>query len=545
MDQIMGFIMGIVWLPILLVVLVLGLLGYFVVKSRYKAADADKALVISGGRKGIRIFKSGGSFVNPFHKFSYFSLLVRTVRSGNQEAQTKTHVPVLVEWTAQIRPDTTNDEQLRKAIEGFIGYASDEVTNALQQTLDGEIRAVVATMTPEAVVQDKETFSTNVTANAKERMRELGFDLVNLNIAEVSDKNGYFGDLAAEDREAKRRKAANIKAESDRDVRVVGANANQTAKDAEIAAQLITDERERDAAIKRADYKAQRDTAEADAEIAGELQRTKRAQEVAANRGAVAVVEAEQDEKAAAAQRAAALTRAETERQKDVITAQSQKDQDEIAAQADARRAEIEAEAKANVAKRNAEGVAQAEEARAKGVANAKRATAEADADAINLTADAEADKVRKTGLAEAEVERAKGEADAAAILARGKAEAEAERELAEARAAHGGVNKEIEIAKIEASARVEIATAYGTAMHEVGKNVTILQTGGSGANGGGNLLTNLLGGLPGLAKELDIQSGVLNGTSFNDVLAGLVNAVKGNAPAVATADDSVDELQS
>ena len=87
-------------------------------------------------------------------------------------------------------------------------------------------------------------------------------------------------------------------------------------------------------------------------------------------------------------------------------------------------------------------------------------------------------------------------------------------------------------------------ATAYGTAMHKVGKNVTILQTGGSGVNGDGNLLTGLLRGLPGLAKELDIQSGVLNGTSFNDVLTDLVNAVKGNAPEV-VAGEPGDELQS
>ena len=76
-------------------------------------------------------------------------------------------------------------------------------------------------------------------------------------------------------------------------------------------------------------------------------------------------------------------------------------------------------------------------------------------------------------------------------------------------------------------------------AAHEVGKNVTILQTGGGSNDGGGNLLTNLLGGLPGLAKELDVQSEVLNGTTFNDTVAGLINAIKGNTPAIAeTAQD-------
>lgn len=539
--DLMGFIMGAGWLSIILAVLIIATLAYFLVLSRWKKAKGNQVLVVSGTGKGVRVYDGGGKFVSPFEAHATFSTSVLSLNGDGKEAPTKPKVQVVVNWNAQVRPDRSSDDQLIRAYQDFYGeYSREQIIKSLEDTLTGELRNVIGEMTPEELLHEKESFNQRVTEGASKRMKELGFELVNLNLADVTDNNDYFRHMATAELEDKREAAANIEANAKKNIAVVQAEATRASEDARITSELAVDERKRDAAIQRAGYKAEEDVAQADANVAGELRSTERAKEVAANRGAVAVVEAEQDEKAAAAQRAAALTRAETERQKDVIEAQGRKDQDEIAASAEARRAEIDAEAKANVAKRNAEGAAQAEEARAKGVANAKRETAAAEADAINATAKAKADEIRETGLASAEVERAKGEAEAAAILARGKAEAEAERELAEARAAHGGVNKEIEIAKINATARVEIATAYGAAMHEVGKNVTILQTGGGNA-GGGNLLTNLLGGLPGLAKELDVQSEVLNGTSFNEVLAGLVNSIKGNAPAVIVPGEVVD----
>ncbi len=539
--DIMGFIMGSLWLLIALFALVVAIIGGIFYKIRYKTADADKALVITGAGKGKgpRILPGGGAFVSPMRKFDYFPLGVMTVRSDDQETHTSQMIPIVVRWTAQLRADIETDGALEKAVRGFGSYRSDDISESLKQTLDGEVRAVVATMTPEEVITDKVKFAEQVMNGVAPRMEELGFKLVSLNISEVSDRNGHYDNLAAEEREAKRQTAATLSAEAQKAIDVKEAETNQASTEAGLARDLAIKEKNREVTLRQAAIKAQTDVAEADAEIAGELQREIRNQELAARRGEVAVVQAQQDEQAAAAQRAAALTREETDRQREVIRAQAEKDRSEIAAQAKARQDEIDAEARANVAKRNAEGAAEAEEARAKGEAEARRVKALAEADAIKATTQAEADKIRETGLAAAEAERAKGEAEAAAILAKGKAEAEAERELAEARAAHGGVNKEIEIAKINATARVEIATAYGTAMHEVGKNVTILQTGGGSNDGGGNLLTNLLGGLPGLAKELDVQSEVLNGTTFNDTVAGLINAIKGNTPAIAeTAQD-------
>lgn len=78
----------------------------------YRVADVDKALVITGGKEPV-IKVSGGGFVIPiFRKASYFDLCMLTVPADSDEIKTKTSVPIIVDWTAQIRPNTKDVEVL-------------------------------------------------------------------------------------------------------------------------------------------------------------------------------------------------------------------------------------------------------------------------------------------------------------------------------------------------------------------------------------------------------------------------------------------------
>ena len=530
MNQIMGWIMGSFWLFVALAVIVLGGMLY---KMRYKVAGADEALVITGARnsKKARILPGGGAFIPPNRKSDFFPLSVMTVRSDDQETHTSQMIPIVVKWTAQLRADIETDGALEKAVRGFGSYESDDISNSLKQTLDGEVRAVVATMTPEQVITDKVAFAEQVMSGVAPRMEELGFKLVSLNISEVSDRNGHYDNLAAKEREDKRQEAATLTADAQKVIDVKNAETKRASTEAELDRDLAIEEKTREVTLRKSAIQIETDTAKADAEVAGELRSTERAKEVAANRGAVAVVEAEQDEKAAAAQRAAALTRAETDRQRKVITAQAQKDQDEIAVAAEAA-----------VAAQRAKGQADAAATKADGEARAARVAAQGKADSIKLTADATADEVRKTGLAEAEVERAKGEADAAAVLARGKAEAEAQRLMADALAANDGANLQVTLAEIQRDTTVKIYTTVGEAMARVGEHATFIDMGGSSSGNGSDLLTNVLGNIPTMLKKLDVQSEALQGASFGANLAGLVDSIKGNTHTVGAVGESADE---
>ncbi|MDO4780852.1 MAG: SPFH domain-containing protein [Candidatus Saccharibacteria bacterium] len=518
MEVVEPIVGGLAAIALLVVGVVAAAAAAIVYKVRYKIAGADEALVITGSKKRpMQVLPGGGAFVPLTRKWRLFPLGVMTVSSDDQETQTSTMIPIVVRWTAQLRVDTTDSEALRKAVQGFSSSNKGEIIDSLQQTLDGEVRAVVATMTPEGVIADKSTFAASIMDGVAPRMADLGFELVSLNIAEVTDRNGYYKNLAAQDHEEKRKKAAILKAEADQEIRVDGAKADEKARTAELQRDLALKEKQLTVDVRTAAIKAETDVANADAEVAGELRRTERAKEVAANEGAVAVVRADQDQKAADAERAAVLTRAETEKQKR-----------EIQAEAEARTASINAKADAEVATARARGSADAMKISAEAQANASRINAEGEAAAIDATATAEAERIRKTGLAEAEVAEAQGKADAAAILAKGEAEAEVQRKMADALAANEGANLQVTLAEIRRDTTIEVATTVGQLMASVGENATFIDMGGSSRSEGGNLLSDVLGSIPGLMKTLDVQNEALNGVSFAESIGSVVSTIKG-----------------
>ena len=288
-------------------------------------------------------------------------------------------------------------------------------------------------------------------------------------------------------------------------------------------------EKQRDNNIKKAAYKAETDKANADANVAGELQRTIRQQEVAEQQGRVEVVKQEQANLAAIKEQEVIATKAESEKKKKRIEAEADANVQTIGAEARVRGAENDASA-----------------VKIQATAQAERLKTEGDAAAavIKQKGIAEADVTKQKGLAQAEVEKQQGLAQAEVIKQKGLAEAEVERQklmaqaegeraLADARASNEKVNFEIEKLKLETQARITIATKTAELMADVGKNAEFVNIGGGAANGGtGNVLTDTLSSIPVLMKKLDAENTALNGKPFNDelrnLIASLAEPVKG-----------------
>lgn len=507
--------------------------------SIYKVAAVDKALIITGGKKPI-IKVSGGGFVIPiFRKAQFFDLCMLTVPADGDEIKTITAVPIVVDWTAQIRPDTSDTEVLRKAIVSFMERGPQGIIDDVKLTLMGSVRSVVANLTPEQVQSDKESFKKAVEEAVIDELKEMGLELVSLNIQDVTDNNGYYNDLAAKDREEKRKEAAKVRANANQQIRESEAETNKIAEQRELDAELSIAEKKRDNDLKKAGFKAETDKAQADAEIAGELQRTVRQQEIAVEEGKVAVVKQEQANLAAKKEQEVKKTNAETAKIEATIKAQEESDVATINAKAKAlvleqeaagkaKANEAEAAGRAKAAEAEAAGRAKATEAEAVGRARALEAEATAEANATKAKGQAEADIIAKKGEAEADIIAKKGQAEAEATKAKLLAEAEGEKELAAARASNEKVNFEIEKIKIEADMRVQIATNTAKIMAEIGKNAEFVNIGGAATGSTGNVLLDTLSGIPGLMKTLNAENQALNGKSINEEVHDLVEAVAG-----------------
>ena len=516
--------MNTLFITLATVVVLLGLIIAFLC-AIFKVADIDKALIITGGKEPV-IKVSGGSFVIPvFRKAQYFDLCMLTVKADRDEIRTITSVPIVTDWTAQIRPDVSNMDNLKKAIMSFKERGQDGIITDVKLTLTGAVRDIVASMTPEAVLRDKAEFAQKVRETVEDEMRNMGMELVSLNIQDISDNNHYYDNIAALDMEEKRLAAETKRAQIEQEVRKKKAEAEQIASYAELESQLAIAEKQRDNNLKQAEFKAETDTANANAEIAGKLQTTKRMQEIAEQEGRIEVIKQEQANLAAIKEKEVIITRAQSEKEKEQISAESAANIKKIEADAQVMVAEkessaIKIKAEANADRVKQEGQAEAEVDRVKGLTEADitRQKGLADAEVTKMNGLADAEIVRQRGLAEAETEKAK-------LLA----SAEGERALADARASNEKVNFEIEKLRIEAEARVTIATKTAEIMAEIGKNAEFVNIGGAlNGSGSGNVLVDTLQSIPGLMKMLNAENQALNNKSINEEIEGLVGSVAG-----------------
>ncbi len=528
--------MGNIWNYVIPIGLgVVGVIAIIVfLMSIYKVADVDKALIITGGKKPI-IKVSGGAFVIPiFRKASYFDLCMLTVPADSDEIKTSTAVPVVCDWTAQIRPCASNLEKLRIAIISFKERGNQGIIDDVRLTLMGAVRDVVAAMTPEQILRDKEEFKKRIQTGVSDELDNMGLELISLNIQDITDNNGYFDNIAAIDAADKRQQADIKKAEVDKitrqkqaeaakDAEISEAEAKQEAEIARMNAEQTEKEKRKETDMKLAQFKTETDTANANAEIAKELQATIRQKEVEERKGAVEITRQEQ-----------ANLAAQKEREVKITCAEAEKETMRVKAEAGANVMAIEADAKIHVAEKEAEAARKEAQGRAdvattEAEAHVKVATNEAEA--VKKTAEAAASKSRAEGQAEADVIKAKALAEADGIKAKKIAEAEGERAIAEARASNEKVNFEIEKLKIQMDASIKIATAQAEIMANIGQNAEFVNIGGGslpGASGSGtgNVLIDTLSQIPALMKVLNAENTALNGRNVTDEVADISKSI-------------------
>ena len=440
--------------------------------SMIKTAKGNEALVVSGvgatdkyGNPKIK--RAGGCVVIPFiQKAKYFDLCVRTAKVTGDVTKTQTGVPIQIDWAVAYNPDVSSNESLQRAVCNFLDKNDKELERVILDVVSGGVRAVIAKMTPEEVMNGKDKLDDQVKESISAQMKDLGFNTI-LSIHEVEDADGstYYKDLAAKDRETRRRDAANISAEAEQSVREKRAETDRMAQEKELDAQVAVAERQRDTDVKRAQFMAETAREQAKSQMAGELEQEAINQQLAEKQGAVMVTKAEQANRAAQKQQEVEITRAETAKRTTVINAEAEAERKkaEAAGEAEAKKVSAagnaeaqkltaagEAEAAAVRKTREATAAAEARKTEADGAATARKTEAAAEAEAVKVQADAEATATIAKGEAEAQAIAAKGKAEAEAIEAKGKAEAEAARALSDAQAANDKVNFELKKIEIE-----------------------------------------------------------------------------------------------
>ena len=371
-----------------------------VVLRMWKKVPQDKAGVVTGMKK--RVITGGGGLVIPvFERIDYISLGNIPLSVATRSSLSSQGVPISVITTAVIKVRNEKNSILT-AIEQFTGRNEKEIIDNIQGTaiavLEGKLREIIATMTVEELYQKREEFSSRVQEVVGTELGNMGLEVKNFTITDISDENGYIKALG-DGMIAQRKKDAEIqKAEAARDMQIKTSQAQ-----ADIA------QAAKDKAVLEANYMQEQQTAQAKAELAHDIQ---------SNITQKDVIQAQMDAELLKQQRQKEIAEAQIQvqiasEQKNIELAQKQAERTK-----ESLRVTIVEPANAEKAKQMADADAEKyrQIAQAQARAESKKVEAQAEAEAIAIKAQAEADAIAKTGIAEAEATKAKGIAEAEAM---------------------------------------------------------------------------------------------------------------------------------
>jgi flotillin len=302
----------------------------------------NEALLISGSKRRtdetqFRIVTGHGTFVLPVkQKARVLSLALREAEIL-EECITNQGIRLRVRAVAAFK---VGDDQasIANAARRFLSE-QDRMEVLVGRVFAGHLRSIIGGLTVEQIIRERDRVAQEVKDGSHAEMEKLGIVVDALEIQEIEDASGYINNLAAPHSSAVASQA-----------RIAKAKADQEATERELAAEAMKAQFERDVAIKRAGFLAEREEAEARAAQAGPLAQAQASQEVIQVQTMLAQRQAE-----LAAQRLEAEVRrpADAEAYRKRTLAEADRDQARFAAEAEAfsKRAIAEAEAEANRAR--------------------------------------------------------------------------------------------------------------------------------------------------------------------------------------------------
>jgi flotillin len=263
------------------------------VKRLMIIAPPNAAAVITGRRRalddgtqiGYRTVTGGRSLRVPIiEEVQWMSLGTLPLEISVTDAYSKGNIPLEVKAVANLKVASSPDTVFNNAVERLLGKTLQEIEALGRETLTGNLRGVLAKLTPEEVNEDRLNFARHLSEEADHDLKKLGLQLDVLKIQHVSDRVGYLkamGEKATAEaiRDAEIAKAqaqaqtAQQQAESKRLAEVANAQAAVAIAEAQNALRVRKAELGREAETAERVAKADAERAEATARTQLEAQR--------------------------------------------------------------------------------------------------------------------------------------------------------------------------------------------------------------------------------------------------------------------------------
>jgi flotillin len=232
----------------------------------HKAAD--------GTTLGYKVVLQGrGALRYPFiHRVDRMDMRLLPIDIVVQNAYSHGNIPLHIHAIANVKIHS-DPVIIRNAIERFLGRGVREIEAVAQQTLEGAVREVVATLTPEQVNEDRLLFAEKLIHTADDDLTKLGLQLDTLKIQNVADAVSYLDSLGRPQIASALRDAENAENEAQLEITQAQAGATQRAEFAKADAEKAILSKRNDLRRVQAELEGNAQAVEREAEVAAKTAR--------------------------------------------------------------------------------------------------------------------------------------------------------------------------------------------------------------------------------------------------------------------------------
>ncbi|MFE0099107.1 SPFH domain-containing protein [Streptomyces sp. NPDC059009] len=239
----------------------------------YRVPAPDQAMLISGGRRGLkgapfRVVTGHGKFVLPVFRKTRFLTLAMCEAEVVEKCVTRQGIALTVRAVIAFKVGN-DDESIVNAGQRFLSD-QDQMSVLTGRIFAGHLRSIIGSMTVEEIVTERQKLATEVLDTSKAEMAKIGLHVDSLQIQSIDDGDtGYIAAMSAPHKAAIQQQA-----------QIAQAKAKQAAAEAEQVAARNQAEYARQTAVVQAEYTAEVDRAQARAAQAGPLADAHAQQEV-------------------------------------------------------------------------------------------------------------------------------------------------------------------------------------------------------------------------------------------------------------------------
>ena len=253
-------------------------------KSLLVICEPSQVVIFSGPprredqRVGYRAIRGGRALRIPLlEKVEFMDLTNMAVSVSVRAAYSRDGIPLNIDGVANIKIDG-DAPGLDNAVERLLGKSKEEIIQLARETLEGNLRGVLAKLTPQEVNQDKEKFAAELIEEAEVDLQALGLSLDTLKIQTVSDEVGFLdaigrvpsAQLIRDARKAEAERKAESKVQEAENLfrtQIAQLKADRGFADAEAQKRIIAAQTRRAALVAREKSTIESQIARADAEL--------------------------------------------------------------------------------------------------------------------------------------------------------------------------------------------------------------------------------------------------------------------------------------